>query len=112
MKDWTLPGEMNYYRAEARRALGMKDADNEDLAQLKQAIAGLEAPAPKVVYAYAKASLDQTPAERAEDRAWNLGYLKAFLLRYEGKSDEAHAAFARLAAEKPSHVWARRFAEK
>ena len=65
LKGWIHAGEMDYWRVKALRELGRDGECAPLLAELRQAIAELEAPAPEVINAYAKFAGDNSAMERA-----------------------------------------------
>ena len=65
LKGWIHAGEMDYWRVKALRELGRDPECEPLLAELRQAIAELEAPAPNVINAYAKFAGDNSAMERA-----------------------------------------------
>jgi tetratricopeptide (TPR) repeat protein len=110
---WNLPGEMNFYRAEALVRLAKMEGRAPDAAAVKAeldaldgAIAQLEKPLPKELHASRKffAGTSRDEAERANRcQAKYLRGLKAF---HEGRKDEAAKLFDEAVAGRPSLVWA------
>ena len=79
LKGWIHAGEMDYWRAKALRELGRGDECEPLLAELRQAIAELEAPAPVVINAYAKFAGDNSAMERAAQARGKANALRALL---------------------------------
>ena len=110
---WNLPGEMNFYRAEALVRLAKAEGRAPDAAAVKAEltaldgeIARLEKPFPKELHASRKffAGTSQKEAERANRcQAKYLRGLKAF---HAGKLDEAAKLFDEAVAGRPSLLWA------
>jgi len=109
LKGWVHPGEMNYYRVLALRALGRTEGVTANLAELDKAIAALEKPRPAVIDAYAKFGGENSPMEREADNLWKAKYLRALRLLADGRETEARTLFAEIAAKKPALLWARAF---
>ena len=85
LKGWIFAGEMDYWRFKACKELG-RDADAaEHIPAIKKAIADLEKPLPKVIDAYAKFGGENSPMERAANRAKRAAALKELLAEMEGK---------------------------
>ena len=107
LKGWVTPGEMNFYRVLALRALGGREADvAANLAELRTAVAALEKPQPKVIDAYAKFGGENSPMERQADNLWKAKYLRGLVALAEGRADAARALFREVAAKKPALLWA------
>ena len=110
---WNLPGEMNFYRAEALVRLAKMEGRAPDAAAVKTeldalegAIAQLEKPLPKELHASRKffAGTSRDEAERANRcQAKYLRGLKAF---HEGRLEEAAKLFDEAVAGCPGLVWA------
>ena len=79
LKGWIHAGEMDYWRVRALRELDRGDEAAPLLAELRQAIAELEAPAPEVVNAYAKFAGDNSAMERAAKARGRAAALRALL---------------------------------
>ncbi len=79
LKGWIKAGEMDYWRVKALRELGRGDECAPLIAELKQAIAELEAPAPVVISAYAKFGGENSPMERAAKAKEKAVALRALL---------------------------------
>ena len=79
LKGWIKAGEMDYWRVKALRELGRSDECAPLIAELKQAIAELEAPAPVVINAYAKFGGENSPNERAAKAKEKADALRALL---------------------------------
>ena len=79
LKGWIHAGEMDYWRVKALRELGRGDECAPLLAELRQAIAELEAPAPEVINAYAKFAGDNSAMERAAQARGKAAALRALL---------------------------------
>ena len=79
LKGWIKAGEMDYWRVKALRELGRGDECAPLIAELKQAIAELEAPAPVVISAYAKFGGENSPMERAAKAKEKADALRALL---------------------------------
>ena len=83
LKGWIHAGEMDYWRVKALRELG-RDAECAPLiAELKTAIAELEAPQPQIINAYAKFAGDNSAMERAAKAREKAGELRALLAELE-----------------------------
>ena len=67
------------WRVKALRELGRGDEAGPLLAELRQAIAELESPAPEVINAYAKFAGDNSAMGRAAKSRDQAGFLKALL---------------------------------
>ena len=79
LKGWIHAGEMDYWRVKALRELG-RDAECAPLiAELKTAIAELEAPQPQIINAYAKFAGDNSAMERAAKAREKAGFLRSLL---------------------------------
>ena len=83
LKGWIHAGEMDYWRSKALRELGRGDECGPLLAELRQAIAELEAPAPVVINAYAKFAGDNSAMERAAKARGKAAALRALLAELE-----------------------------
>lgn len=79
LKGWIHAGEMDYWRAKALRELGRGGECAPLLAELRQAIAELEAPQPEVINAYAKFAGDNSAMERAAKARGKATALRALL---------------------------------
>ena len=79
LKGWIHAGEMDYWRVKALRELGRDGECAPLLAELRQAIAELEAPAPEVINAYAKFAGDNSAMERAAKARGKAASLRALL---------------------------------
>ena len=79
LKGWIKAGEMDYWRVKALRELGRGNECAPLIAELKQAIAELEAPAPVVISAYAKFGGENSPMERAAKAKGQADALRALL---------------------------------
>ncbi|MBR3086840.1 MAG: DUF5107 domain-containing protein [Kiritimatiellae bacterium] len=79
LKGWIHAGEMDYWRAKALRQLGRDSECAPLLAELRQAIAELETPAPEVINAYAKFAGDNSAMERAAKARSKAGELRRLL---------------------------------
>ncbi|MBO4619564.1 MAG: hypothetical protein J5654_05580, partial [Victivallales bacterium] len=84
LKGWIHAGEMDYWRAKALRELGRGDECAPLLAELRQAIAELEAPAPEVINAYAKFAGENSAMERAAKAHGQAAFLRSLLAELEG----------------------------
>ena len=73
LKGWIHAGEMDYWRVKALRELGRDGECAPLLAELRQAIAELEAPAPEVINAYAKFAGDNSARTRLRAPASTAG---------------------------------------
>ena len=83
LKGWIHAGEMDYWRVKALRELG-RDAECAPLiAELKTAIAELEAPQPQIINAYAKFAGDNSAMERAAKAREKAGFLRTLLAELE-----------------------------
>ena len=92
LKGWIKAGEMDYWRVKALRELG-RDAECAPLvAELKQAIAELEAPVPTVISAYAKFGGENSPMERADKAREHAGELRKLLKEIEAAAAPARPA--------------------
>ena len=83
LKGWIHAGEMDYWRVKALRELGRDSECAPLIAELKQAIAELEAPVPTVINAYAKFAGDNSAMERAAKAREKAGALKKLLAEME-----------------------------
>ena len=83
LKGWIHAGEMDYWRVKALRELGRGDECAPLLAEMRQAIAELEAPAPVVINAYAKFAGDNSAMERAAKARGQANALRALLAELE-----------------------------
>ena len=83
IKGWIHAGEMDYWRVKALRELGRDGECAPLLAELRQAIAELEAPAPEVINAYAKFAGDNSAMERAAKARGKAASLRALLAELE-----------------------------
>ena len=79
LKGWIKAGEMDYWRVKALRELGRGGECAPLIAELKQAIAEMEAPAPVVINAYAKFGGENSPMERAAKAKEKAAALRALL---------------------------------
>ena len=79
LKGWIHAGEMDYWRVKALRELGRESECAPLIAELKQAIAEMEAPVPTVINAYAKFAGDNSAMERAAKAREKAGELRALL---------------------------------
>ena len=79
LKGWIHAGEMDYWRVKALRELGREAECAPLLAELRQAIAELQAPAPVVINAYAKFAGDNSAMERAAQARGKAAALQALL---------------------------------
>ena len=79
LKGWIHAGEMDYWRVKALRELGRESECAPLIAELKQAIAEMEAPVPTVINAYAKFAGDNSAMERAAKAREQAGKLRALL---------------------------------
>ena len=79
LRGWIHAGEMDYWRAKALRELGRGGECAPLLAELRQAIAELEAPQPEVINAYAKFAGDNSAMERAAKARGKAASLRALL---------------------------------
>ena len=83
LQGWIHAGEMDYWRVKALRELG-RDAECAPLlAELRQAIAELEAPPPQIINAYAKFAGDNSAMERAAAARGRAATLRALLAELE-----------------------------
>ena len=80
---WIHAGEMDYWRVKALRELGRGDEAAPLLAELRQAIAELETPAPVIINAYAKFAGDNSAMERAAKARGKAAALRALLAELE-----------------------------
>ena len=83
LKGWIHAGEMDYWRVKALRELGRGSEAEPLIAELKQAIAELEAPQPEIINAYAKFAGDNSAMERAAKAREKAGELRALLKEIE-----------------------------
>ena len=83
LKGWIKAGEMDYWRVRALRELGRDGECAPLVAELRQAIAELEAPPPTVINAYAKFAGDNSAMGRATKAREQAGDLKALLKELE-----------------------------
>ena len=83
LKGWIFAGEMDYWRFKACKELGRDAEAVEHIPAIKKAIADLEKPLPKVIDAYAKFGGENSPMERAANRAKQADALKALLAEME-----------------------------
>lgn len=83
LKGWIHAGEMDYWRVKALRELGRGSEAAPLIAELKQAIAELEAPQPEIINAYAKFAGDNSAMERAAKAREKAGELRALLKEIE-----------------------------
>ena len=83
LKGWIHAGEMDYWRVKALRELGRNAECAPLLAELRQAIAELEAPPPVVVNAYAKFAGDNSAMERAAKARGQAAALRSLLAELE-----------------------------
>ncbi|MBR4611376.1 MAG: DUF5107 domain-containing protein [Kiritimatiellae bacterium] len=83
LKGWIHAGEMDYWRAKALRELGHADECAPLLAELRQSIAELEAPAPEIINAYAKFAGDNSAMERAAKARGQAAVLRKLLAELE-----------------------------
>ena len=83
LKGWIKAGEMDYWRVRALRELGRDGECAPLVAELRQAIAELEAPPPAVINAYAKFAGDNSAMGRATKAREQVGELKALLKELE-----------------------------
>jgi len=83
LKGWIKAGEMDYWRVKALRELGRGGECAPLIAELKQAIAEMEAPAPVVINAYAKFGGENSPMERAAKAKEKAASLRALLKEVE-----------------------------
>ena len=79
LKGWIHAGEMDYWRIKALRELGRDNECAPLVAELRQAIAELETPAPEVISAYAKFAGDNSAMERAAKARSQATALRALL---------------------------------
>ncbi len=79
LKGWIKAGEMDYWRVKALRELGRDGECAPLVAELRQAIAELEAPPPTVINAYAKFGGENSPNERAAKAKERADALRALL---------------------------------
>ena len=83
LKGWIFAGEMDYWRFKACKELGRDAEAAEHVPAIKKAIADLEKPLPKVIDAYAKFGGENSPMERAANRAKQADALKKLLAEME-----------------------------
>ena len=83
LKGWIHAGEMDYWRVKALRELGRDDECPPLLSELRQAIAELESPPPKVINAYAKFAGDNSAMERAAKARGQAAALRKLLAEVE-----------------------------
>ena len=83
LKGWIFAGEMDYWRFKACKELGRDAEAAEHIPAMKNAIADLEKPLPKVIDAYAKFGGENSPMERAANRAKQAESLKKLLAEME-----------------------------
>ena len=77
--------EMNVFRAQAFKALGRAEEVEKEIAVIEKEIAELGKPQPRVINAYAKFAGEQSPDERAAERAKRAARLKASVAEIRGK---------------------------
>ena len=83
LQGWIHAGEMDYWRVKALRELGREAECAPLLAELRQAIAELEAPPPQIINAYAKFAGDNSAMERAAAARGRAATLRALLAELE-----------------------------
>ncbi len=86
LKGWIHAGEMDYWRVKALRELGRGAECAPLLAELRQAIAEMEAPAPEIINAYAKFAGENSAMERAAKARGQAAFLRGLLAELEDKS--------------------------